>query len=262
MKTRWAGGLVILLALLVSVSCITLPKEEDFALITNPFQAEGAIVIVVSEGMNMGAGAIISPDGYILTCAHVGTGPFKIYLLEQVVDSEVGKVCLPHDGYSVFAWEEGDLQLIKVDEPERQLPYLKIALNRPVPGDMVYAWGHPLDLLWRMSEGLVNEYKYFSMGLQLFGHTCSTNAGNSGGPMLNAAGEIVGVDVYIAAGLATVAGYVPMLDGGYAVCVDEMRPIIFDLITLDRKLAIKRKGFADTEKWIEDWKKRNAGKSD
>jgi len=255
-KRNWEAILAFTVALLISGGLVAahylVPQPQ-----TGFAGARAAVVAVVCEGTRAGAGAIISPDGFVLTCAHLGAGNYKVYVLKNLLPkSPLGEICLPYDAEVVLRWDTGDLQLLKITSPcpGKYWPWLRIASRPPKVGDSAYAWGHPLETRWRMSNGVVNEYRWFACGLRLIGHTCSTNAGGSGGPLVDSNGKIIGVDGYMSAAIELLGGgYIPLLEGGYAIGLDEVRPTIFALMKTWRKFNVTRKGFKFVEDWIQNW---------
>jgi serine protease Do len=137
-----------------------------------------------------GSGVIISPDGYILTNNHVAGGADEI------------KVKLS-DGRELRARRVGvdpetDLALIKVDA--QSLPFATLGDSSKLEqGEWVIALGSPFGLEQTMTAGIVS-----ATGRQLGGAydnyiqtDASTNPGNSGGPLVNMNGEVVGINTMI-----------------------------------------------------------------
>jgi S1-C subfamily serine protease len=148
-------------------------------------------VAVISSRMGTGAGFVVDQRGLIVTNHHV------------VGDAKTVWVCLTGDskitGEVILAEPERDLALVRI-RPDRQLVPLPLAADDNLrPGDAVVTIGHPLGQINTVSTGTVS-----STGLAVTlqnGPTLrdaimanlKTNRGNSGGPLLNARGEVVGV---------------------------------------------------------------------
>lgn len=139
-----------------------------------------------------GSGFIISPDGYIVTNAHVAGGADKI-----IVSLDDGTE-LPAKLKGID--EKTDLALLKVDAG-RNLPYVTFGDSSKVRvGDTVIAVGNPFGLGGTVTAGIVSAtgreigsgpYDDF---LQI---DAPINRGNSGGPTFNLKGEVVGVNTAI-----------------------------------------------------------------
>ena len=156
----------------------------------------GAQAMAVSSG----SGFIVDKDGYVLTNAHV------------VGNSARVKVRLPtgkeHTGHVVEVDQVADLALLKLDMKRgEKLPALKFGLSSAVrPGEWVVAMGSPLALSNTITAGIVScvhrEGKELGLEKGNMGYLqtdASITIGNSGGPLVNLDGEVVGVNTLTAA---------------------------------------------------------------
>ena len=89
-----------------------------------------------------------------------------------------------------------DLALLEVSSKKTQLPHLTFATEKAKEGDNVIAIGHPLGMAWSITKGIIsNTDRYarhpFIKALQT---DAAINQGNSGGPLLNIKGEILGIN--------------------------------------------------------------------
>jgi serine protease Do len=165
----------------------------------------GRTDLVVSQEEAVGSGVIIDPDGYILTNAHVVSGArsIKVNLTprgEQSAERVIAQSYAPAvDATLTGVFKEGDLALIKVDATG--LPALPLADYAKLrQGEVVFAFGSPQGLQNSVSMGVVS-----SIARQvdpdspfLFIQTdTAINPGNSGGPLVNTAGEVVGLNTFI-----------------------------------------------------------------
>ncbi|MBF2736026.1 MAG: trypsin-like peptidase domain-containing protein [Betaproteobacteria bacterium AqS2] len=157
-------------------------------------------VVYIENEAGLGAGVIISPDGYILTNAHV-IYDYESYqaldsfvLLHDYSDAEAE--IIGYDHYSDIA-----LLKIEVDEP---LPAAKIGDSSELKvGNAVLAIGHPEDFDYSLSTGVISSTERFETGPNLgvpalcrlpwLQTDAAINSGNSGGPLLNDKGEVVGI---------------------------------------------------------------------
>jgi serine protease Do len=160
---------------------------------------------VVGRQQNVGSGVIVDPDGYIMTNAHVVERAQRIRVnLEPRGDQTIPSVVAhshapPKDATLVGVFEEADLALLKI--AATGLPALRFAnYGKLRQGQVVFAFGSPEGLQNSMSMGIVS-----SVARQpnpdspmLYIQTdAPINPGNSGGPLVNTAGEIVGLDTFI-----------------------------------------------------------------
>ncbi len=148
------------------------------------------------EEHGVGSGFIISEDGYILTNEHVINGATKITVTVQGFAD-------PLPAQVVGADYDLDLAVLKVDAG-RSLPTLKLGDSDKIKvGNWVIAIGNPFGLDHTVTVGVISakgrpvqvENRSYKNLLQT---DASINPGNSGGPLLNLAGEVVGINTAVA----------------------------------------------------------------
>ncbi|MBO4301346.1 MAG: Do family serine endopeptidase, partial [Desulfovibrio sp.] len=146
---------------------------------------------------SLGSGFLISSDGYIVTNNHV------------VADADVIRVTLDQMGKNetfparlVGADADTDLALLKI-EPKKALPYLSFGNSDQLRvGEWLLAIGNPFGLDHTVTAGILSAKKrnIHSGPFDNFLQTdASINPGNSGGPLLNMAGQVVGINTAIIA---------------------------------------------------------------
>lgn len=148
-------------------------------------------VIAVRHARGHGSGWVLAPDGYLLTNAHVVAGTRKVDV--AFADGAVlGAEVVGHDALS-------DLAVLHVERAQKlaALPLADMASVRV--GQLVVAVGHPFGLERSVSLGVVSalERRLPGRGValdELVQTDAAINPGNSGGPLLNARGEVVGVN--------------------------------------------------------------------
>lgn len=159
-----------------------------------------------------GTGSIIQSDGYVLTNAHVvlddHTGrPFprlSVFLKPSRVSGDVKTDLSRMVNAKVVAYSQPlDLALLKLDAVIDQLPSIGLDdSSRTGIGDRVVAIGHPEQGgLWTLTTGVISaEVDNFNgvKGKNVFQTETGLNRGNSGGPLLDTNGRMVGVNTAIA----------------------------------------------------------------
>lgn len=159
------------------------------------------------EGPRRGAGTgfIINPEGYILTNHHVIEGADRLTVRLT-------------DGRSLRARAIGsdpdtDIALIKVDST-RALPFAPMGDSDTLRvGEWVVAIGNPLAYEHTVTVGVVSFIgrKLFDTSLDHYIQTdAAINFGNSGGPLINARGEVVGINAAISSRAANIGFAVPI----------------------------------------------------
>lgn len=158
-------------------------------------------VAIISE-IGLGAGIVVDEHGYIVTNAHVAEGSEYLEVYTNDWTLYAGRVVGIHS--------ECDIALIKIlplnskpifpvrfDELELQdkLYSEDIANYRQTfVGDRVYAIGHPIGLAWTVTTGIITAKREGSAGIKYIQTDAAINQGNSGGPMVNENGRVVGIN--------------------------------------------------------------------
>jgi hypothetical protein len=132
-----------------------------------------------------GSGFIISSDGKIATCLHVIDG-----LVRGGVRLSTGEV---FDDFTVRAFDKRkDLAIIQIAATD--LPTAEMANSDEVqPGESVYLFGNPLEFQGTVTAGVVSAVRLMPEGFKVIQTDAATNPGNSGGPLVNSQGKVIGV---------------------------------------------------------------------
>ena len=103
-----------------------------------------------------------------------------------------------------------DLALLKVVDKEKSIPYLKFADDAAEieEGSEVYAIGHPMGMAWTITKGIISSNARYSRHpyIKSLQTDAAINKGNSGGPLLNMKGELVGINALIISRISESAG--------------------------------------------------------
>ncbi|MBV6624261.1 MAG: trypsin-like peptidase domain-containing protein [Rivularia sp. (in: Bacteria)] len=150
-------------------------------------------VVTVKDGRGHGSGFIVSQDGLIITNAHVVEGSPSVV----TVEFPDGKK-LPAD---VMGFAKGglDLAVLKVQK-QKNLRMLGLATEDSAQvGDRVFALGSPLKPQFKdtFTQGHITRIKKSDGEIQ---HDAPVFGGNSGGPLLNTKGQVIGVNTRIITG--------------------------------------------------------------
>ena len=156
----------------------------------------------------VGSGFIISNDGYVLTNAHVVEGADEV-IVTMTDRREFKAKVLGSD-------KRSDVALLKVDGAK--LPYLSVGDSGKIRvGEWVIAIGSPFNLENTVTAGIISA-KSRDTGeyLPLIQSDVAVNPGNSGGPLINMRGEVIGINSQI----ATLSGAYNGIS--FAVPIDEV----------------------------------------
>jgi serine protease Do len=189
------------------------------------------------EVKSLGSGALISPDGYIITNDHVAGNASKI-----IVTMTDGK---HYDAKLVGSDLISDICLLKIDT-EKELPYIKLGSSKDLMiGEWVIAFGNPFGLFEindkpTVTVGVISNTN-MNLGrsrdrfyLDMIQTDASINSGNSGGPLVNSVGQIIGMNTLI---YSETGGNVGV---GFAIPVNKIKRIIEEL---------KKSGSVDRKFW-------------
>ena len=173
-----------------------------------------------------GTGFIITSDGYIMTNYHV---------IEPAYENNYKITVLFKDGTSYEASiagfeEDGDIAVLKIDANDLSPVTVGNSDNIAV-GDSVFAIGHPLgELDFSMTSGRVSALDRSitadrnSAPINMFQFDAAINSGNSGGPVFNESGEVIGIAT-AKVGSSGVEGL------GFAIPINDAADIANELIT-------------------------------
>src|SRR6516162_2407400 len=150
----------------------------------------------------IGAGVILSPDGYIVTNAHVVQGARKIRVRLPGLESRGANGSQsqgPVSAKLVGIDRQSDLALLKIDG--KGLPALELAdSDKLKQGQVVFAFGSPQGLENSVTMGVVSATarQVSEDNPTTFVQTdAPINPGNSGGPLVDVDGHVVGIDTFI-----------------------------------------------------------------
>lgn len=184
-----------------------------------------------------GSGSIIDRRGYVLTNNHVIKDAYKVFVILSDGSRFEGKV--------IGADPENDLAVVKFDPPKDValtiIPFGDSGALRV--GQKVLAIGNPFGLERTLTKGIVSglgrpvQQDARTIIRDMIQTDASINPGNSGGPLLNARGEIIGVNTMIYSPSGGSVGV------GFAVPVNTAKRIVPDLI----KFGSVKRGWIDAE---------------
>ena len=178
---------------------------------------------ILNGGTASGTGFIISEDGYIVTNYHVieGAQAVSVSLLQSEDGEEIPAQIIGGD-------EQTDIAVLKIDKTDC-VPVTLGKSSELIVGELAITIGNPLgsELSGTVTAGIISalnrKLTIEGREMNLIQTDASINSGNSGGPLINSYGQVVGIT---SAKVATAYG-----EGlGFAIPIDEALPIISDLI--------------------------------
>ncbi len=190
-----------------------LTKATEYDFFMDPVPVEGA-----------GSGFVIDPRGYILTNYHVVEGAQSI----EVVLGDQSHYAAKFVG----ADQRNDVALLKIEPKEKHLVALSLGDSSSLQvGQKVLAIGNPFGFQSTLTTGVVSalgrtvqtsQSTFIDEAIQT---DAAINRGNSGGPLINSHGQVIGINSAIYTPSGTTAGI------GFAIPVNTAKNIATDLIT-------------------------------
>jgi putative serine protease PepD len=183
-----------------------------------------------SQGEGTGTGFVVSSDGYIVTNNHVvgdagDSGTIDVTFVDG--STATGKLVGANPGY--------DIAVVKVDRTD--LTALTLGSSDAVNvGDIAIAIGSPLGLQGTVTSGIISALdRPVTAGgrgdlayINAIQTDAAINPGNSGGPLVNASGEVIGVNSAIATlGMGDASGSIGL---GFSIPIDTAKRIVDELI--------------------------------
>ena len=188
-------------------------RTLEYDVFMEPVPVEGA-----------GSGFVIDPRGYILTNYHVVQGA-------QNISVTLGDRS-HYDAKFIGADERNDIALVKIDPKDKKLPALTMGDSDTLQvGQLALAIGNPFGFQSTLTTGVVSALGRTVQTSQTtvidgaIQTDAAINQGNSGGPLLNSHGEVVGINSAIYTPSGTTAGI------GFAIPINTAKQIAQDLIS-------------------------------
>ena len=186
-----------------------------------PGQGQGGDDNVTQRGASLGSGFIISADGYIVTNNHVVAPARDNAVVESITVTMPDRTEYP--ARLVGRDEASDLAVLKI-EPRGALPFVRFApQNNLRVGDWVVAIGSPYSLGGTVTAGIVSAlHRNINAGLydRFIQTDASINSGNSGGPLFDLNGNVVGINTAL---YSPTGGNIGI---GFAIPAEQAGPVV------------------------------------
>lgn len=167
----------------------------------------------------LGSGVLISPECHVLTAAHVVEGADEI-----MVKTLDGKM---RTAQMLFSEPSADIALVRLVEPAPELPHAKLGdSDRLAVGQLAFAVGSPYGLEHSFSVGIISGFRDFdnlyegAIKAEFIQTDAAINSGNSGGPIFNSQGEVIGIASRI---LTTSGGFQGL---GFVVAINTAKELL------------------------------------
>lgn len=167
------------------------------------------------EAFAMGSGWVYSDDGVIITNYHV---------IEESYSATVTMNGKTYNATSILGYDENiDLAILKIDLGGDKLTALPVCGATHKVGSTVYAIGSSQGLTDTFSRGIITNAQRVDSGVTYVQHDAAISHGNSGGPIVNEYGEVIGINVL----------YVEGQNLNFAISVNEIKNVPRETITFE-----------------------------
>lgn len=182
-----------------------------------------SITAASGSSTSTGTGIIMSSDGYIITNYHVASSAQQIVVL--LTDGQEYTAC------QVGGDETSDIMVLKIDATGLTPAEFGDSDAAEV-GDSVVAIGDPLGIELRgtMTDGIIcgikRDVDVGDRTMSLMQTNAALNSGNSGGPLVNMEGQVIGINTI----KLSSTGYTTVEGLGFAIPIDSAKPIVDELV--------------------------------
>ena len=191
--------------LLVTFMALSAGLTQDLPELFNKVKSSVVVIHVVSKQNTgqgnpyqqidvggLGSGMLVTEDGYVLTAAHVVSDAAEIMV--QFIDGQQIPARVTQLAY------EADVALIKLQHPPQNPNVVKMGVSDSVKiGESVFVIGTPMGLEYSLTKGIISgRHKMYKLTddfieADFIQTDAAINTGNSGGPVFNMDGEVIGI---------------------------------------------------------------------
>lgn len=175
-----------------------------FYLITNQLKSQGRLPSIIEKvehsvflietfsisgvPLTSGTGFFIDDNGTGISNFHIFKGAYKAHIKTKNLETyELTKI--------ISSSEELDLVIFKIENIEKN-SFLPINKVLPKKGENIFTIGNPIGLNWSVSQGIVSGIREYE-NINLIQITAPLSSGNSGSPIINDSGEVIGIATFI-----------------------------------------------------------------
>ena len=180
------------------------------------------VVIQIATPYSTGTGFCLRDTRLIITNEHVVRGNRRVVVDGGELDKQLVEVLYTDPKY--------DLAFLEIPE-NIEIAAIQLGDSKNVSeGDVVIAMGHPFGLKFTATQGIVSNTMHQLNDVNYIQHDAALNPGNSGGPLVNKAGEIIGVNTFV------------MRDGnsiGFSLPVDYLLATVKEFKAADGKSGVR-----------------------
>ncbi len=149
------------------------------------------VIVQIAAPQSTGTGFFLKDEGLIVTNNHVVEGNREIVIEGAAFKKQLARVLYIDPRFDLaFVAQPTDFG------PE--MPEIRIGKSKTLAeGDKIVAVGHPFGLKYTATQGIVSNTRHSQNDINYIQHDAALNPGNSGGPLVDEAGEVVGINTFI-----------------------------------------------------------------
>lgn len=149
-----------------------------------------SVIIQIATPYSTGTGFYLRDKGLIVTNYHVVEGNRKVVIEGSKFKKQLATVC--------FIDQKYDLAFLEGPKEAEDLPEIRLGVEKTLrERDVVTAIGHPFGLKFSLKSGIVSNTAEVMNGIPYLHIDAALNPGNSGGPLVNNDGEVVGINTFV-----------------------------------------------------------------
>jgi serine protease Do len=151
-------------------------------------------VVLVKTASGLGSGFFINKQGYLITNFHVIAGEKKISVTQFLQENKVLRRIVHKEVEIVATAPFHDLVVLRLEDFDTEITPVIFAPEENMNiGETVFAIGNPLGLERTVTEGVLSQTHRNFGGILYLQVDAPVNPGNSGGPLFNARGQVIGI---------------------------------------------------------------------
>jgi serine protease Do len=148
-----------------------------------------SIIVQIATPYATGTGFYLKPFDLIITNEHVVRGNKNVVIAGNLFEKQMTPV--------IYLDIKYDLAFLKPPLGHRMISYDCGDISKIDEGDNVIAVGHPFDLKYSATQGIISNLDHKEDDISYIQHDAALNPGNSGGPLINMEGQIIGINTFI-----------------------------------------------------------------
>ena len=146
-------------------------------------------LVQIATPYSTGTGCYLSGYGLVVTNEHIVRDNKEVVLMGRSLPKQIGRV--------VFLDTNHDLAFVRPTDSSAMSSSVQLASASVYVGEKVIAIGHPFGLELTVTKGIVSSLRHELAGVNFIKHDATLQPGNSGGPLVNIEGAVVGINTFL-----------------------------------------------------------------